>query len=200
MKKITLSLLCMFIGFTAVNAQLSDTEREATVAELMKTHDALLASVAGLSDAQLNYKSSPESWSIAECVEHIAIAETNIFGMATGALETPADASKRVDVVITDAKLMAGITDRSGKFKTSEAFEPSGKFGSYDETLKAFVAKRTENLEFAKTTDADLRNHYAQSPMGTIDAIQVIWFMSGHTNRHTQQIEEVKASEGFPTE
>lgn len=200
MKKITLSLVFLVIGFTAVNAQLTDTEREATVAELMNTHDALLASVEGLSDAQLNYKSTPESWSVAECVEHLAISENNIFGMATGALETPADASKRGDVAMTDDKLMAGITDRSGKIKTGEAFEPSGKFGSFDETLKAFVSKRVENLEFAKTTDADLRNHYAQSPFGTIDAAQVLWFMSGHTNRHTQQIEEVKATEGFPAE
>lgn len=198
MKKIILSVVFAFIGLTLANAQLTDVEKEKAVAEMTQSHKLLISSIDGLSNAQLNYKSSPESWSIAECVEHITISENTIFGMMQGTLEKAANPSKREDVKMSDDQLLAIIKDRSNKVKTSEAFEPSGKFGSYEETLNAFIKKRKENIEYAKNTSDDLRNHYAQLPFGTVDAFQVIIFMSGHTERHTNQILEIKANEGFP--
>ncbi len=42
-----------------------------------------------------------------------------------------------------------------------------------------------------------LRNHYAKSPVGTIDGLQILLFMSGHTERHVKQMEEVMAHEDF---
>lgn len=198
MKKILLIVMVTVIGFTNVNAQLTEAEKEAALAEMTKTHDHLLSTIKGLNEEQLNFKSSEDAWSIAECVEHIALSEQNIFGMTMGALETPADPSKRGDVKMTDEQLMAIIVDRSNKVKTSEAFEPSGKFGSFEETLNAFLDKRKSNMEFVASTDADLRNHYAQSPFGTIDAYQSLIFMSGHTERHILQIKEIMEDDNFP--
>ncbi len=156
--------------------------------------------VEGLSDEQLNYKPSEEAWSIAECVEHLAISENAIFEAVSGAIQVTADASRRTEVAMTDEELLGMITNRSNKIKTSEAFEPSGKFGSYEETLDAFLNKRAENIQYVQTTEDDLRNHYSQFPFGTLDAYQVILFMSGHSERHTQQMEEVMADPGFPQE
>lgn len=198
MKKILLIVMVTVIGFTNVNAQLTEAEKDAALAEMTKTHDHLLSTIKGLNEEQLNFKSSEDAWSIAECVEHIALSEQNIFGMTMGALETPADPSKRGDVKMTDEQLMAIIVDRSNKVKTSEAFEPSGKFGSFEETLNAFLEKRKSNMEFVASTDADLRNHYAQLPFGTIDAYQSIMFMSGHTERHILQIKEIMEDDYFP--
>ncbi len=198
MKKILLIVMVTVIGFTNVNAQLTEAEKEAALAEMTKTHDHLLSTIKGLNEEQLNFKSSEDAWSIAECVEHIALSEQNIFGMTMGALETPADPSKRGDVKMTDEQLMAIIVDRSNKVKTSEAFEPSGKFGSFEETLNAFLDKRKSNMEFVASTDADLRNHYAQLPFGTIDAYQSLIFMSGHTERHILQIKEIMEDDNFP--
>lgn len=198
MKKIIPILCSILMGFTTIQAQITKEEREAAITELTKTQDLLLTTIKGLSEEQLNYRSDVDSWSIAECVEHIAISENNLFGMAMGALQTPADPSKRGDVKMTDEQLMAIIVDRSNKVKTSEAFEPSGKFGSFEETLQAFLEKRKSNIEFVSTTDADLRNHYAQLPFGTIDAYQALIFMSGHTERHILQIVEVMENDDFP--
>lgn len=200
MKKISTLLFVTLIGVATTHAQLTKAEKDAAVAEMTKTHDHLLAKIKGLNEAQLNFKSSEDAWSIAECVEHIAISETNLFGMIMGTLETPADPSKREDVKMTDEQLMAIIVDRSFKVKTSEAFEPSGKFGSFEETVSEFLTKRKSNIEYVSSTDADLRNHYAQLPFGTIDAYQAFLFMSGHTERHILQKEEVMANSDFPTE
>ncbi|HCO82594.1 MAG TPA: DinB family protein, partial [Arenibacter sp.] len=44
----------------------------------------------------------------------------------------------------------------------------------------------------------DLRNRYQQLPFGTVDAYQILLFMSGHTERHIKQMEEVMDDEDFP--
>lgn len=199
MKKILLPLLLLaMVGFTGADTKLTQTERTKAADEMSKTAKHLKEATKGLSDDQLNFKSSPESWSIAECTEHIAISENNIFGMLEGTLKTPADPSKRGDVKVSDEQLLGMIVDRSQKVKTMEEFKPSGKWGSFKATLKEFKEKRKAHIKFVKTTDEDLRNRYQQLPFGTIDAYQILLFMSAHTERHILQIEEVKADPSFP--
>lgn len=168
--------------------------------EMTASHDHLLEVLDGLSEEQLNFKADPTSWSIAECTEHIALSETTIFGMIESALETPAKSSKRADVTLTDEQILEMVPDRSKKMKTSEAFEPSGKFGSHEATINAFKTKRVDHIKYVATTEDALRSHFAETPLGTIDAYQVLLFMSAHTERHILQIEEVLANEDFPEE
>tara|TARA_R110002124_G_scaffold227889_1_gene393216 strand:- start:122695 stop:123297 length:603 start_codon:yes stop_codon:yes gene_type:complete len=199
MKKYLLLLsVLMLVSFTVSDNGLTESERLAAMAEMTTTHDHLLNNLKGLSEAQLNFKSSPDSWSIAECTEHITISEENIFGMIETALKTPADASRRSEVKMSDEQILSMTADRSTKVKTSEAFEPSGKYGSHEETLVAFKKKRKSNMQFVASTEEDLRNHYSETPFGIIDAYQVLLFMSAHTERHVLQIEEIKADPNFP--
>ena len=198
MKKIILPIVVLaLVSFGLINKGLTEEEREFTEEHLEETQQRLLTVTKGLSEAQLNFKPSPESWSIAECVEHLAISEGMIWGMLEGALKTPADPSKRDSVLISDEKLLGIISSREKKVKTGEPFEPSGKFGSHEETVAAFVTKRGEHIMYVQNTADDLRNHYAKSPVGTIDGLQVILFMSGHTERHVKQMEEVMAHKDF---
>jgi hypothetical protein len=90
--------------------------------------------------------------------------------------------------------------DRSQKVKTGEAFEPSGKYGSLEETVEEFKAKRKDHIEYVQNTQDDLRNRYQELPFGTVDAYQILLFMSGHTERHVQQMEEVMDDMDFPEE
>ena len=199
MKKIILPLVMLaLVSFGVTDTKLTDVERKLAITEMNNSSDHLLKAIKGLSAAQLNYKSGEGSWSVAECTEHIAISENNIFGMLEGALKTAADPSKRADVKVSDEALMAMIVDRTNKVKTQESFEPSGKFGTHEKTVSAFLEKRKANIKFVKETQEDLRNRYQQLPFGTIDAFQILLFMSAHTERHVRQIEEIMAGEGFP--
>lgn len=201
MKKIIILFMALSLAsFAVLNTGLSDEERKMTADHLEKTHERLLKTVAGLSDAQMNFKPTAESWSVAECAEHIAISENMIGGMLQGALQTPANPALRDSVSMPDKKLIGMITSREQKAKTSESFEPSGKFGTYAETIEAFSAKRKEHIEYVKTTQDDLRNHYGKLPFATIDGLQILLFMSGHTERHVAQMEEVIAHADFPKE
>lgn len=194
---ITLSLFTL-VAFTGLRGSLSKAEREAAVAEMNSSHDHLLIALRNLSEEQLNFKSDSVSWSIAECVEHIAISEITFSEMIQGLLQTPANPRNRAEIKISDKELIAMIVDRSQKVKTQKPFEPTGKFGSHEATLEAFKTKRAANIEFVKTTDADLRNRTQQFPFGTIDGYQVLLFTSAHTERHVRQIEEILVHESFP--
>lgn len=185
-------------SFTILSTGITEEERIKTVDHLELTHNGVINTVRVLNDEQLNFKPTPETWSIAECIEHIAISENMIGGMLQGALQEPANAAMRDSVNMTDEQLLTMISNRNQKVKTSEAFEPSGKFGSLKETIEAFTAKRTEHIEYVKTTKDDLRNHYGKLPFATIDGLQILLFMSGHTQRHLKQIDEVIAHAEFP--
>lgn len=200
MKTITLLLIGAF-ALVEVNppvTQLSNEDRKYAVGHLTDTKNQLLKDIAGLSHTQLNFKADSTSWSVAECVEHIAIAEVNIFGLMQQGLAEEANPARRSEIQITDEKLLEVITDRREKFQAPETFKPSNSFGSYEATVKAFTTKRNEHIEYLKTTQDDLRNHYNQLPFGLVDTYQTILFMSGHAKRHTLQIEEVMAHKDFP--
>ncbi|NNK21225.1 MAG: DinB family protein [Flavobacteriaceae bacterium] len=199
MKKLILPVVClMLFSFTSDNIKLTDEERNFAINELTQAKKQLMNVLDDLSDEQLNFKPSEADWSVAEGVEHLAISENAFHDMLTASLEAAADPTRREEVKMNDEQLLTMIRDRTNKVKTSEPFEPSGKFGSYEETLDALLTKRSEHIEYLKTTEDDLRNHYGQLPFGTIDAYQMILFMSGHMDRHVAQMEEVINHEDFP--
>lgn len=200
MKKTILPIVALVLVSFGVLTGISDAERKMTSEHLMQTKERLLGLIDGLSESQLNFKATPVSWSIAECVEHLTISENMFDGMLQGALKTPANPAMRDSVKMTDDALLRIITSREQKVKTHEPFKPSGKFGSHEETLETFVAKRKEHIKYVKKTKDDLRNHYGQLPFGTIDGLQILLFMSGHTERHVAQMEEVMANTDFPEE
>ena len=199
MKKIILPIVMLaLLSFGIIDSKLTDAERELAASEMAASKDQLLHSLEGLSENQLNFKNDPTSWSVAECVEHLAISESMIFGMLQSTLESPADASRRSEVKMTDEMILAAISDRTNKVKTSKPFEPSGKFGSYEATLKEFVSKRDEHIAYVKSTQDDLRNRYQELPFGVVDSFQILLFMSSHTERHIKQIHEIMQSKNFP--
>jgi hypothetical protein len=204
MKTLRLLLLTpvlLLLSFNSLETGLTKAERKLAVGYLKQTKEDLLKSVKGLSQEQLNFKATPESWSVAECVEHIALSENNLFGMIQGTLKEEAVAGKKSEIKLTDDGVFNAISDRSFKVQTQESLKPTGKFGSTDETIKEFMTKRDEHIKYTEDTNDDLRNHFFTFPVaafGTVDSYQLILFMAGHSKRHTLQIEEVKANPAFP--
>ncbi len=192
------ALLLLSFGLTA--EKLTDEEREKAVNKLSSTHEFMIKTLDGLSEDQLAYKSTPESWSIAECVEHLTISEHAFADLLKATLAAAPDEALRAAATMEDDQIYAMISSREKKVKTSEAFEPSGKFGSYQATLDALTAKRSEHIDYLKSTEDDFRNHFKEMPFGTIDAYQMVLFMAGHTERHVKQMVEIMEDEGFPEE
>ena len=189
------------LAFAAANVRAQETtqaDKDKALAYLESTKKGVLDATKGLSEAQWNFKPAPDKWSVAECVEHIAAAEDFIRGMAVDkAMKAPAAPDR--DIAKIDAGIMAMIPDRSQKAQAPDELKPTNRFGSPEGSLKHFVESRTATENFLKDTP-DLRAHAVDSPMGgpKLDAYEWVLFVSAHSQRHTKQIEEVKADPNFP--
>jgi hypothetical protein len=198
MKKISLLFCALTLFAAAASAQeLSQADRDSGVQYLQQTRDAVVASVSGLSDAQLHFKSAPDRWSVAECLEHIALAEDFLFGNVTGNVMKAGPGAADRDFAKADAAVLAMIPDRSHKAQAPPQLVPTGRW-TPDETLKHFLASREKTIEFMKTAPG-LRAHVVDSPIGQpLDAYEWLLFIAAHSKRHTEQIDEVKADPNFP--
>lgn len=165
---------------------------------LQRTAKELRQAVKGLTPEQLSFKAAPERWSVAECVEHIALSETFLRGIADKTLAAPAKADGLEARKANDAKILAMTPDRSQKFQAPEPLKPAGKFAG-KAGMAEFNRARKANLDYVKTTTADLRAHVAPHPvLKEMDVYQWLLTLSAHTERHTKQILEVKADAKFP--
>jgi hypothetical protein len=180
----------------AQDASAADKEKARALLESSKK--GVLAATKGLSEAQWNFKPAPDRWSIAECMEHIAAAEDFIRGMIEeNVMKAPAAPDR--DIAKIDAGILANVPDRTAnKAQAPEPLKPTNRFGSPEASIKHFVESRATTEEFLKRT-ADLRGHAVDSPAGgKWDAFEFILLIGAHSERHTKQIEEVKASAGYP--
>jgi hypothetical protein len=186
-------------GFINKPVALSEQERKYATDLLQQTEDGVIKSIQGLSDAQLNFKPAPDKWSVLDCVKHIAVTEQSLWQMTNGAITAAANPEKRSEVKATDEQVVKMIESREKKVKTYPSMEPQNTpYKSLDEALTSFTTDRAKLIDYVKTTDADLRNHVVTMPMASFDSYQMILFIAAHSNRHTQQIEEVKADPNFP--
>ena len=166
---------------------------DALVKELERTEAKLLKTLEGVTPEQWTYKSAPDRWSIAECVEHITAAEPFIRALVVKSLETPAaEGAKKDDLILT------ALVDRSKKFKAPEPLIPTNKYADAAAAIAAFKAERAKTIELARG-GGDFRAHGSDHfAFGPLDSYGWVLFLSGHSERHTLQIEEVTRTEGYP--
>jgi len=198
-------MFCLALGSAlAQNAPTAPTtltaqEREFALQQFQTTRDNFLKSISGLSQKQWTFKPAPDRWSIAEVAEHITVSETTIFGVVQRCLQSPAAPEKREQVKGKDELILTRMPDRSHKAQAPEMLRPTGRWATEAELTKAFEDARKANMDYIRTTNDDLRDHFFDHPaFGTLDAYQWLLLISTHSARHTAQIEEVKADPNFP--
>ena len=179
---------------------LTKEERERAVSELQTTRKLFLDSVAGLSDAQWNFKPAPEVWSVAEVAEHIAISEDMIFGLITERImKAPAEPDKKAEVQGKDQIILEKVVDRSVKAQAPEMLRPTHRWATQQALLDHFKESRERTIAYVDNTQDELRSHFMDHPLlKTLDGYQWVLTLATHSHRHTLQIEEVKANPNFP--
>jgi len=192
-----LSVVVFCVCAAARAQELTQADREKAVQYLETTKKGVLEATKGLTPAQWNFKPAPDRWSIAECMEHIAAAEDYIRGMVVEKVMVAPAASGR-DVVKIDEAIVANVPDRTNKVQAPEPLKPTNRFGSPQAAIDHFVESRAKTEQFVKDT-AGLRDHASDSPVGTKwDAYEFVLLIAAHSERHTKQINEVKADPNFP--
>lgn len=187
------------MAFIPSPASLTKEERKFAINDLKETRKGVLQTMRNLSEAQLKYKPAPDKWSIEECMKHIAVSEATIYRNIQTLLAAPANPEKRPEVKMADSMILKMIGTRNFKAQAPEIFKPeNAPYSSAADALTSFEQSRETLIDFVKKTEDDLRNHITQTPLGWMDAYQMILLISAHANRHTQQMKEVMANPEFP--
>lgn len=195
---LTLLVVTGFAG-TINDTSLSKQERKFAITHLKDTKTDLLNSIRELSDAQLNFKQSPDQWSIKECFYHLTLAESGFWDILEASMQKPPTPEKRSEVKVSDEDLLKGITGQADKANLSRFFQSSRtNWKTMDEAVAIFKSSRAQHLKYVKITTEDLRNHFIELPLGWVDCYQLIIFISGYSNKYIQQINETMADTHFP--
>ena len=177
---------------------MTSAERDSLLRNLAESRERLTRMAQNLSREQLHYCPAPGRWTVAECLEHIAIVEGRVLGFVQKLLETPPDPSKRSAMEGNDDGIVTGVAGRVARFQAPEYLLPTGRCPD-EQLLKEFEGVRRQTRDFAASTGADLRQHFYKHPVfGELDMYQWLLLIAAHCDRHRAQSEEVMASPGFP--
>lgn len=114
-------LFASSIAFAQNNKQYLLEYYASTEAELQKD-------IAGLSETQMAFKATPESWSVSQCLEHIILTEKMLYDCIQAGLAAPSNIEEMGAPTHTDEKIVEMVTDRSTKFKAPAELAPEGKY------------------------------------------------------------------------
>jgi DinB family protein len=184
----------VFFPSAALADPMTPGERQRLIAHLEMTESWLVSEIDGLSDAQLTFKATPESWSIKDVAEHLAIAEPQYWTNLEASMKEPVKAGWKPEA--TDAGMLWYGIDRSNRQKTGEARVPHNTFPSAQASLASFRKLRARMLETAKTSQEDFRGRPFMG--GGQDVYQWFLMISTHSQRHILQIREIKANPNYP--
>ncbi|HZS06674.1 MAG TPA: DinB family protein [Blastocatellia bacterium] len=180
-------------------ATLTSEERAKLIKLLEDSRDETLKAVENLSDAQWNYKPAPDKWSVGEVSEHILLSEglitTLLKERVLTAPENPDWASK------TEGKtelLEKALLNREQKAQAPEQLKPAGKL-TRAEFITRFKEAREKTIKAAEENNQPVKAHTFDHPVfKTMNGYQWMLLLPLHNMRHNLQINEVKASAGFP--
>ena len=146
----------LLVALTTPSAagELSPGDRQRLVAHLEMTEAWLASELHGLSQAQLTFKMTPESWSIMDVVEHLAIAEPQYWQKLRDSMKQPPTTEK---MEATDAAILWYGIDRTNRQRTGDARVPHGQFSTAQDALASFRKLRRTMVGMAERTQEDLR-------------------------------------------
>jgi hypothetical protein len=194
-------LLLSSVAYAQQEGQLSGEEKAEISTHLNNSWDDLENIISRLSVEQWQYKPVDSVWSIAEISEHLEKSENELFNLVTDQLtksdpqpEKISDAAGKTQVV------MDAITSRDHKVKTRPELEPGDGYQTPKEFLDGFEQLRNKSIKYVNQTEDKLRHYFISfGPLGDLDGYQILMFMSGHVERHIQQIEEVMKDPRYPS-
>jgi hypothetical protein len=181
-----------------MNLMLTEKERGKAIERLTLTRQILLDAVAGVTEPQARWKPAPDRWSILEYVEHLAVSDDELVAMIQRSLKTPAHPETPEERKAREQKIRETPVPR-GANRAPEALQPGGHFASLNEAVSAFLAARDRTLEYAKTTQDDIRSHFTNhGVLGPLDGYQWLTGNAHHVETHSAHIQEIRTMPGFP--
>jgi hypothetical protein len=176
----------------------SEEDRIFLLKNLERTKKEMILATEGLSEEQWHFKPSPESWSIAQVVEHIGLYERIVLQEARIAQNLPPQYSFSFETR-SDSSYLAWMDEPNPHNAPANAV-PLG-FMDGKENLEFFTYGRNLLLSYVESTQFDLKAHYTprsneKNNRRSVHGLMVVHF--GHTERHLRQIQRIKSDPNYP--
>jgi len=177
---------------------ITEKERESALIMLEKSRQTFLDAVADVTDNQARWKPSPERWSILEYAEHMAISDDALVALVERALQSPPQPETPEQRAEREKKIRETPMPR-GVNRAPDMIKPTSRFRSLKDAVDAFLEARGRTLAYARTTEANLRDHFSpHSVLGPLDGYQWLTANARHVESHSAHIRELRGMEGFP--
>jgi len=161
---------------------------------------------ADLNEEQLNWKPGPEKWSIAQCLDHLAVTSSKFdqyleTALGRGRSKWPVTSPPAYRPTRMGAWLIKQVEPVTGrKLPAPKVFRPSSsdiqgalqKFLDQQETFLNFV-RSADAVDFNKTRLRSPVTPYMRYSLADAFVITVV-----HTRRHLGQARKVRETPGFP--
>jgi len=191
-----------------MNAFLNSPDFIETVgSEAVRNNDTARAVAADLTEAQLNWKPSAEQWSIAQCLEHLAVATKGFDKYFTEVLQRAGSKTSMTSPPAYKPTMMGGWLARHvapespKKLRAPRMFRP-GDASSIQGSLLMFLDEQQKFVDFVRQCRGiDYNKTRIRSPVTPLvryslaDAFVITVL---HAQRHLAQARRVRESQGFP--
>jgi hypothetical protein len=163
------------------------------LADLAASTRDFIAALDGVTAAEWDAHPLPGRWSVGETAEHTAVVLHGIERLcSTRMLAMPLaadDPSRRVQ----DGELVRRMGDRIRALTAPDMVKPKGRWATREELIRDFAASSDALIAWAREHSSVLRTIGAPHPIfGPLDAVQWLEFLAAHTNRHAQQVAEIR--------
>ena len=174
---------------------LTQEERDFVVEHLSASRDRMLVAIDSLTLAQWNFKPDADTWSVAECCEHVVLLESMILQSVREAPEL----AELPDVAGKEQIILKRVAEVRRKATAPEFARPQGRWAGGDDLKAAFARARQVSIDFSAECQDPLRWKVAPHfSLGLLDGYQWLIFLGSHCERHVRQLEAVKARPDFP--
>ncbi|MBD2753280.1 DinB family protein [Spirosoma validum] len=198
MRKVMITFVAMMLTLQVSRAQKlwTEADRKYTVDNLKRTRDEITREVENLTDTQWHFHESPDRWSIAEVVEHLALWE--IIWAREISIGTRSKPQPELNKTSRPDSYYANWIMEDTPHKSPDFSRPTGFIKGKD-NLTFFTKLRNQHIAFTDTTRADMRSCFEFTGTDARRNMhQVYIFQWGHVDRHMRQIRKIKAHPNYP--
>ncbi len=169
---------------------MQDDEKKEIERILQDGLDALTAALRGIDEESVRLRPRPDSWSVLDCLEHIALTEAALLPRLHEA--KPSDRSHADPARETRFRELA--LNRQRPIVAPDPVCPGRESPTLSHACQAFHAVRDQTLCFLRNFKGDLRSWLAIHPLITrpVNCYEMLLLIALHPTRHAQQIAEIR--------
>jgi DinB superfamily len=157
-----------------------------------------------LTSEQLNWKPAPDSWSVAQCLDHLIKSNEEFYPeldkLAAGTRKNTFWQSWSPLSGIAGAFLVSTLKKDGNKVKTNQKMTPPSAIGA--DILERFSQHQSQFIEkIRRAADADWHKTILTSPFVKIMTYRMdvgLAALIEHEKRHVRQAKRVVSADGFP--